>query len=566
MRLRGASATILPLTLLATACSGSDGDATDVSDATDAPSVSVEQTTAAGTVPDSDADDPVATTVPAPASTEAPTTTAAPTTTSTTTTLPPRGSTADDPAPVGNPEFDLVGYVKNGSTSDAHVFGMTELPVDEDETDPGACVAIVGVLTLVESATPAGAYADMPSVELLAGDEPLRDGISECDDDALRAAGFGQPTDAVLVPGAQFAFGQPVFIPEGTTPTAISIGTAGGSGGRFFEPTIVPALPAVPELATGVVPAELRSTAATETTPLRVEGALLDSESSFDVSIVGFTSTVAKEDRGVVGDCVTVLSTVKGVDSVGAIVNAFAIPDVSVLAGGRVVDDLAIGDCDEDAIEEAGWGSPVRAGVAPGNTYAIASSFVVPAGVQPSAIFVGEPTRPGESWGFEATVLDAIPTAPEREGINPELTLVAAGGSPTFEIEHLDTGWSGTIHGLVELSHNAQSARCYAIVGTFVRDGENEFGPPLGLIVDGALRGSGISLARCDAAALEAAGYLGENEAGAAADGVEVGFFETIFLPVDHGPIAGIVVGNAASADEVVYVDPVVLTEAPPAP
>jgi len=178
---------------------------------------------------------------------------------------------------------------------------------------------------------------------------------------------------------------------------------------------------------------------------------------------------------------------------------------------------------------------------------------------------LGDPSTPNGYIAYEAAVLTDVPPAPEREMINPEVDLVAAGDGSSFDIEKFDSVWNGTVDGLFPLNSNAvEEFTCFAVLGEMSRVGEDQFPPEVGIIAGGGYYGDRITLGvQCDEAPLEAAGYISLLDLGVLETVTDsTRFYTTIFVRAD-AELGSIAVGNAASADNVIYVEPSILDAIP---
>lgn len=554
---RALASVAVALSLIGAACGdGSEASSDDTSpddDVTDDSGVE-----AAATVPDAEVSEPTE---------EATTTSSTTTSSTTTTTIPLRGADPSDPAPVGDPEFDLPGG-GDGDVIGASMLGLVELPVDADETEAGSCVAILNIVTVeaAEALTASSSSTARPT--LYAGDdEQIFADFGSCDDSALDAAGYINNGIEAL-PGTQYGVATPFFLEEGITPAAMSLRVS-GSDERFYDITPIDEIPTLDDLAVGEPPTDLASPSENAADSQRFDGGILDSVSTFDVSVFGYAASERREgglNDDEPGRCVTTIGTLKGVDAPGAIINAFGITDVQILAGGRIWERSdGIGACDEETLEASGYFTDFGAGVAPGNTFAVQTPFLIPEGLEPDAILLGDPSTPNGYIAYEAALLTDIPAAPEREMINPDVDLVAVGDASTFDIEQFDSVWTGTVAGMFPLTSNAvEEFTCFAVLGEMARQGDDQFAPDVGIIADGGYFGDGVTIGvQCDESALEAAGYTPLRDVGSLETVTDPTRFYTVIFVRADADLGAIAIGNAASPDNVQYVEPTIIDAIP---
>lgn len=114
---------------------------------------------------------------------------------------------------------------------------------------PGTCVGIIGTLTPTQVEGPTSDGRTVPDLTVIAGGvEGNLDGWFECDHEIFADAGFGSPHDAEVTVGTVYPFVQPIFLvgDPSQTPELIAVGDPSSDEAMYFEPTMLPDLPAVP--------------------------------------------------------------------------------------------------------------------------------------------------------------------------------------------------------------------------------------------------------------------------------------------------------------------------------
>lgn len=104
---------------------------------------------------------------------------------------------------------------------------------------------------------------------------------------------------------------------------------------------------------------------------------------------------------GAAGRCVGIIGTVTPTATAGLTAQPFSTPPLSIVSGGRAVESTdSLSECDDAALEDAGWGVLFDAAVTAGTQY----PFVEPVFLagepapEPQLIAVGDTSSPGATY------------------------------------------------------------------------------------------------------------------------------------------------------------------------
>ncbi len=152
-----------------------------------------------------------------------------------------------DIAPAGDPSLSAFTHneIFSDTTWEGYVLGMVETGPGVFAEDDGRCVMVLGVITPTETAGAVTSGFDTPSIGVISDGRMINSVVGSCDDEAVRAAGYGWVLDADVTIGTGYPFFAEVLIP-GSIPgdlQAIVIGSASGSDASFFEPTVSSEIP-----------------------------------------------------------------------------------------------------------------------------------------------------------------------------------------------------------------------------------------------------------------------------------------------------------------------------------
>jgi hypothetical protein len=155
--------------------------------------------------------------------------------------------TVDTPRPVGVPGESEFSYQEPFGEAewDGFVTGSVETAVDEFVDKPGRCILVLGTITPTAAKGATSDEFSTPPISLIAGGKVLEDTIGECDEKAVRAAGYGWILDARVTIGTAYPFFAEFFVP-GKRPAeleAVVVGDPTGSDALFYEPTILDTIP-----------------------------------------------------------------------------------------------------------------------------------------------------------------------------------------------------------------------------------------------------------------------------------------------------------------------------------
>jgi len=151
---------------------------------------------------------------------------------------------------VGTPFEFSDGY--SGTAWSGTVLGIIELPRDAmfGSENPGRCIGIVGTLTPTATEGLTSEAYSSPAISAVASGRVIDsfDSIIECDYQPTVDAGWGLPSDAAVTVGIVYPFVQPVFLPgdPAPEPELIAVGDTSATDAMYYQPTALPALPALP--------------------------------------------------------------------------------------------------------------------------------------------------------------------------------------------------------------------------------------------------------------------------------------------------------------------------------
>lgn len=298
------------------------------------------------------------------------------------------------------------------------------------------------------------------------------------------------------------------------------------------------------------------------------------SNAAWEGQLLGLVETGTNEFNDGQGRCVVLIGTITPTKTDGAVSSGYNTPNFSLIAGGRLIESGVV-ECDTDAIETAGYGWILDAGVTVGTTYPFYSEFFLEAPdaeVVLEAVVAGNPSG-SDAFYFEPTVIPDIPQpdiASQESGRDLTPTGDPAVSGFMYQESFSDAAWEGLPLGLVETGtgqFNPNTGRCLVLVGEITptsAEGAVSSGfatPAFGLIVDGQLVDSGAG--DCDTGALESAGFEWILDAEVTI-GTPYPFFVEFFLEgADPSTsIEAIVLGNAAD-EGALYYEPTILGEIP---
>lgn len=482
------------------------------------------------------------------------------------------GSDPQQLAPLDDQRFDFK-VVLDSDISTVRSIGLVRLPTRDDDATDIECIAYLGLLTADATSDLLLSPKAIPRLALNVADgdetkdlEP--DSSNGCNRGDLDTAGWGIRSGAKLRPKASYAFASVFEVPANATLNYISVADAGGSAATYFEPTLLGAVPALPPPSGGSAPIDSEDPQAGSN---KLD--LGDDRERFEIGVFGLVGPIERTDGGA-GECFAVLGSLKPTQTIGSVVNAYALPPISVIIDG-VARPATPKRCAQSSIESSGWYPYNRPGVTTGNTFAFVQTFAVQAGAGPAqAVLVGDPFNPDRRRVVSAVLLEQAPEPPAREQANPSLDLVGVAPAVIVPDENTQTGaieteadtWRAAVYGIVALPSDAAAATCYGVLLSWrVQEANDDSPPRVGLIAGGAYWSNTKTEAVCDTASLTNAGWTnGADVTAAQASQPSTNSFVAVFVPNDAGPPAAIAVGNAADDTGVFYVDPTVLS-APPA-
>ena len=293
--------------------------------------------------------------------------------------------------------------------------GVVESEHSDYSDTPGRCVTVFGTIT--PSGAGEGTIAgggDTPALGVIAGGRLYESNGYDCDDTAIRAAGYRPLYDAAVTPGTSFPFfqqyliaGDPATVGTDKPLEAVVVGDATLDGATYFEPSVQAAIAAplpatVGKLEATIVPTgdaskfTYRDQYGTTTWTGVVDG-LVDTGLSTYTDLTG-------------ARCVVLLGTfTPTVIDEGTTTSSYDIPAMGIISGGHLVDSTSF-DCDTAAAEAAGYQPAYDAELTVGTSYRFSAAIAIadPA-ASIDAIVIGNARVAGATY-FAPTVLPAIPT------------------------------------------------------------------------------------------------------------------------------------------------------------
>lgn len=275
------------------------------------------------------------------------------------------------------------------------LFGLVEVPQADDPDEEGRCMVLLGTLTPadIDTGSVTSGY-DAPSHTLIASGQEF-DGsfVSslDCDLSDVVDAGYDRLSSANLTEGTGFAFYQAFLVPEGAELEAVTLGSANDSNAVFYEADLIDEVLEPGSSAVGSLNRELEPL---EGTSFSAEDY---SDTQWDVVVFGLTEGTHEFNDADL-KCYLLFGSVTPTDiGEGGITNGFSTADFSAVANGVLFSDQWF-SCENDALEEAGYGNLGAADVTEGTEYLFATAFVMPQGFELEAIVFGDPTDEGATY------------------------------------------------------------------------------------------------------------------------------------------------------------------------
>lgn len=280
-------------------------------------------------------------------------------------------------------------------------------------------------------------------------------------------------------------------------------------------------------------------------------------------TVAGLVETDLGEFNDEPGRCLVALGTLTPTSiEDGSVTNSFSTPDLSLIVGGRLLDN-DVNECDTSDIESAGYGWILDAEVTAGTTYPFYAEFFLAEGSSdPETMVLGSATGDNALY-YEPTVLDSIPGSQSSSVGTSDQDLIPLGDQSQsgFTYTTTSTEWEGHMSALVEVDtgqFNEDPGRCLTVLGTLtptsIEDGTvtNSFDTPdISLVVNGRLVRSDTF--ECDDEGIEAAGYGWILDAEVTVD-TSYDFYTTFFLAGENpAEPESVVVGSASSGDALYY-------------
>ena len=238
-------------------------------------------------------------------------------------------------------------------------------------------------------------------------------GFGSCDTTGLEAAGFGWTYDIATTIGTTYLFYEPFFVEgAGATLDAVVVGDVYfGEDLMFFAPTVSASLPTIeaqvgPSIADGQTLAPVGDPAAS-TFEFASE---YSPDDQWTGTIAGLVELPVSSFAEVPGRCYALLGTLTPTAiAEGDLSSPYTTPDLELIGDGHELADGYM-NCDDSALEPAGYGYYLDAEVPVGTAFAFWVSYFVPTTAEPrlEAIVVG-PDTSDDHVLFTPTVLPSMP-------------------------------------------------------------------------------------------------------------------------------------------------------------
>lgn len=336
------------------------------------------------------------------------------------TTEPPLGGSPARLAPLNVKEHDLVIEVGK-DRSQTHLVALVPIETDGAVADTGSCYALLWTTTALSTDDLLLSPDAIPLPSAVAGDEAIKgDSSADCDRRGIQAAGWGNRGQVRILPEASFNAATTFFVPAGTPDIGYLVLTGPNDERRYFEANVSGSLPELPAIRVGAAPNNVEPIDPNGERPFEFG----DTFQTIDVTVRGVVPDVARVDDQP-GSCVSVIGTIKPTKTVGAILNTLAVPTVHLLVDGAAVEPTP-NRCGTATLTSNRWYPIQQAGVSVGNTFAFAQSYAVSSDQSlVQGIVIGELFDRTNRRVYAVNPFDSTPSAPEREKVNPQLTIRA---------------------------------------------------------------------------------------------------------------------------------------------
>lgn len=290
----------------------------------------------------------------------------------------------------------------------------------------------------------------------------------------------------------------------------------------------------------------------------------------WQVSLSGMMPVELGEYNEEAGSCYILFGTLTPTVAEHDISRGYTAPDAGLIVEGRQFESTSF-ECDNDAIQAAGYAQTYDADVTVGTSFAFYEEFFIPeAGPQSvDTVVIGDPTSDGAIY----LTPDVVELTPPTLVVGDNAFLAAAptyvGAAIDYTNAFDDVTWEGAIGTFVaaEQRFSDDGGTCMFLLGTVsptrIDDGlvTSSFdSPDFGLIVDGHYVDD--SFFECDEEAVLFAGYSDLSDAEISV-GTAYPFFTEFYLPAGAGEIQALVMGDAGSDNAQYFLAGAPATEIP---